>query len=168
MNTQRRMDVLAELNAMAWDTLTEWMGRWRGGDGNDYKVAWQEDGTARVEINTDDGPESLHVQVEITVSVVPNRPSNPATAEPRAWGAIPAGWFVRDPKGMWWEITASERAGDKQRVSLRMASGETATSTPPWKNTVTCTPGTAGAEIQGAVDALGSSFHVDVIADQVD
>jgi hypothetical protein len=87
--------------------------------------------------------------------------------EPRAWSRVPAGWFIRDPKGCAWEVLATESDGRYQRVTLRNSDWQEGTWPRKPGEEVEACPGTAAPEIQGAVEALASWFVVDVISDQV-
>jgi hypothetical protein len=87
--------------------------------------------------------------------------------EPRAWSRVPAGWFIRDPKGCAWEVLATESDGRYQRVTLRNSDWQEGTWPRKPGEEVEACPGTAAPEIQGAVEALASRFVVDVISDQV-
>jgi hypothetical protein len=87
---------------------------------------------------------------------------------PEGWECIPAGWFIKVPSGEAWELVATENQGIIQAVTLRSPEGKQATSRRPAEQRVQACPGTAGNPIQGAVDALASSFTVGVLKDQVD
>ena len=117
---QQRMDLLTEINDVIRDTANTWCRRWNAGEHQDeYEInlRWQEDGTAVVEVDTD---EVMRVQVEITVSALDYvDATNKATGFviTRTWATVPAGWFVQSPKG-WFEVIASRRDGDRQMVTL--------------------------------------------------
>lgn len=93
-----------------------------------------------------------------------NRPSEPDHPKSWAWGKIPAGWWVRSV-GDWWEVLATERSMDQQMVTLRNVKGQQGTWPRKVDGIVPACPGTAGAVLQGAVDALGSTFSVEVLHD---
>ncbi|MFL6145610.1 MAG: hypothetical protein ACJ72N_27580 [Labedaea sp.] len=97
----------------------------------------------------------------------PNQPDVPQ-AELRPWSQIPAGWFIQDPKGLWWEIVETEAAPPMQKVTIRQGGHQGTWERPPAQQ-VMAAPGTLASPIQGATDALFSSFtDTRVLKDQVD
>jgi hypothetical protein len=158
---QQRMDLLTEIADAVLDTASRWLKRWRAGesdDGDEIRVRWQDDGTAVVEV---DGDEVMRVQVEVTASVVDyvnavNKPTG--FVGKRTWARVPAGWFVRTPKGdTWFEVLATRREGDKQMVTLDVA-GQRGTYPRDPDETVVIRRGTlADAAMDAAVDALGDA-----------
>lgn len=95
-----------------------------------------------------------------------NRPNGKATPALRYWNTIPAGWFIQDPTGTWWEVLETTADGQYQRVKLRNPKGQVGEWPRRGLDTVRAVPGTAGGPIQGATDALFSRFDVTVLEDQ--
>jgi hypothetical protein len=95
-----------------------------------------------------------------------NRPNGKATPAPRYWNTIPAGWFIQDPTGTWWEVLETTADGQYQRVKLSNPKGQVGEWPRRGLDTVRAVPGTAGGPIQGATDALFSRFDVTVLEDQ--
>lgn len=157
---QQRMDLLTEINETARGTLGEWMRYWRAETGWDVRMRWQEDGTAVVEVDSD---EVMRVQVEITVSAADyvdavNKPTGFVIT--RTWATVPAGWFVQSPKG-WFEVIASRRDGDQQMVTLSTTSGQQGTWPRPPDAEVKVRRGTlADVVLDTAMDALGSGTTI--------
>jgi hypothetical protein len=86
--------------------------------------------------------------------------------QPRAWGAIPAGWFIQVPSGDWWEVLATaHHGGTRQVVTLRRPDRQSGTWDRNSTQKVTCCPGTRDQAVTDALAALGG--NVQVIEDQV-
>lgn len=152
---QQRMDLLKEIADTAQGTLNEWMRHWQDDD-QDIRLRWQTDGTAVVEL---DGEEVMSVRVAVDVSAVQyvdlvNKPTG--FVSPRPWGRIPAGWFVRTPKGAWIEVLATRRDGCNQLVTLDLGGGRRSTFGYDPEAVQSVRRGThADAVMDEAMDALG-------------
>jgi hypothetical protein len=86
----------------------------------------------------------------------PNAPTG--FAGPKAWGEIPAGWFVLTPSHAWFEVISTEAAGTTQHISLRSPQGSVGSFTYPASAKVTAKQGTHVKELSAAVKALSDSF----------
>jgi hypothetical protein len=138
---------LTEVREMARDTLTEWMRRWDGPGGHQYRVSWGQDGTARLEV--DDEP-VLRFSIAFDIQVVD--PPNEPTGEPypATWGTVPAGYFVIAPDGTAYEVRETRATGDQQMVTLPQG-----TWARPATGPVTVRRGSKFSEVAEALAALG-------------
>lgn len=159
---QQRMDLLAEISNEARGAAQVWARRWNAqGDGEEIHLVYQDDGTAVVEVG---GDAVMRVQVEVTVSVVKyvdavNKPAGFILSRP--WGQVPAGWFVRSPKGnAWYEVIARE--GDMVTLDVAGTRG-TWHRDPDVK--VDVKRGTRADAMSAAVDAFMDAGMVDAVLD---
>lgn len=91
-----------------------------------------------------------------------NRPDESKPFTQRAWGQIPAGWFVQHPtSGEWLEIASTSRTDDgRQEVTFKPAGR----SIRPAAGMVPCLPGIEPSETDRALTLLGP---YEIIEDQV-
>jgi hypothetical protein len=125
MEDSRKAELLREFRSAAQDTITEWLRRWPADDGASLKATYHDDGTVVLEREDESSIESFRLHFGVAVAEVGEEPNAPTGfVLPRTWGTVPAGWFVRTPKGEWWEVFATAELEGKQEVTLRSPEGK--------------------------------------------
>jgi hypothetical protein len=76
----------------------------------------------------------------------------------RPWELVPMGWFVKTPKGEWFEIVGTHREGALQRVTMRSPNGKEGTFPRNPAEGVSCRRGTHTKELSDAIEALSGVF----------
>ena len=123
MNIQKRMGLLEELAEGVHGCIR---GGWmdylqveKAGhplEGVQLRLRWHDDGTVHVEHM---GETILVARIAVDVIWVPMVNELIGGELPRTWATVPAGWFVKTPKGVWLEVGhTSLQAGGVQHVSL--------------------------------------------------
>lgn len=86
----------------------------------------------------------------------------------RTWSTVPAGWFVRDPKGNWLEVGKTSFIGSTgtQMVSIRVGDGFQAFPRDP-DGPVKVRRGTWSPVVRDdAITSLESAFHTAILRDE--
>jgi hypothetical protein len=88
----------------------------------------------------------------------PNKPTGFVVT--KAWNQIPVGWFVRAPKGVWYEVTLSRFENDRQVVELRLNGVAHSWPRDPDEK-VACRRGSLASQAQAAaMEALGEGATI--------
>lgn len=169
MNTQERMDLLAELAETVQGTI-------RGGwmdylqvekegsrlEGVQCRLRWMDDGTVNVE---HDGEVILTARIRVEAEWVPVANEPIGGTLDRTWSTVPAGWFVQTPKGDWLEVTDTHLSGAHQFVGLRI-NGEVSHWNRPPAGPVKARKGSLSPALRDdALDSLESAFRVAIVQD---
>jgi len=122
-----RVQILREVRDALEGTAQEWLtgSGWPSNEeegilhGASVRLRFYDDDTAIVEL---DGEPVMrfrwHAEVEVVeFEETTNKPTG--FILPRTWATVPAGWFVKDPAGRWWEILETTATPAGQRVAMR-------------------------------------------------
>lgn len=163
-----RSAIVTEIEDALLDAAREWLKYSRTdalGDLTPIRFAWMDDGTVVIEA---DGVPVVRVRCTVACEVVEcddaaNEPHGPVLD--RTWATVPAGWFVRTPKGAWIEVTDTSVQNGQQFVGMRVNGKVSHWHRDP-DGKVSARRGTSvPRELDGAIDALGSAFNVTVLDD---
>lgn len=138
----------------------------------DYSIYGAETGTVTVEYRGECHRCGLVLEFTTEHPIPDWQPANePIGGEiPSQWGKVPAGWFVKDPKGNWWEVTSTYRvpedpSGDWQMVSLLVGDQVAAFKRPP-KGEVWARRGSlAPRDLSDAMASLEEAFTTAILRD---
>lgn len=124
----------------------------------DYEIYGAETGTVTVSYRGECQRCNLLLEFETTHPIPgwqpPNKPTGPV--ESRPWSAVPAGWFVQTPRGVWLEVTATRLDAGRQVVEFGKSQG---THQNPLA-VVPCRRGTWDSEVSDAVDLFGEGAEI--------
>jgi len=115
---QQRMDLLKEIADAGIGTIQEWLKHWQRDNGENVRLRYFEDGTTVVELDNE-VVMSVHLAVDVSMDKYVDAVNEPTGfVLKRTWSTVPAGWFVRTPKGDWIEVMSTTREGGQQMVTL--------------------------------------------------
>lgn len=167
-----RDEIVAEVIEAVQDTAREWLtGSWNANADEgilhcaQVRLVWQTDGSALVKVD-DDVVARIGVSASVSFLEFKDEVNAPTGfILPRTWSTVPAGWFVKDPKGRWWEILETKETPAGQRVAMRMEGNRGEWTRDP-AGPVSARRGTLSPKTRDdAMDALAEAFTTAVIKD---
>lgn len=171
--TQRdRQDIVRDVTEGVLGAGYEWLRRYTGNEeegilnGAEVHLVWEAPDVCLVEL---DGEPTVRLRVAVTAEVLEyaeerNEPTGFILT--RTWETVPAGWFVKTPKGDWLEVTDTHRSGDRQFVGLRINGHVSHWHRDP-EVEVKARRGTlSSAILNDALEAIEGSFKTTIISDE--